>query len=342
MPRTLLFSLVAVSSAAAAPVPVGPPPDEVVTDRAAFLPTGKYQPLPGTVVGVLASDIAPAVALDGRSGPPDAMGFGRDGMSYRWVYLPADGTPLITNLTLPVGVKGDKKAVFPALNMANPKTAKAAGVKATYALVEVEVNDGAESPASEGFVATKVKVLDGSKDYPLDVAATVERLKKTHREYVAGQQKAVDAGLEAARKKALGDGKPTGPKETAEVMLVTWAAETERLRVTFRTTVTDGAYQFGNGAEMRDPPALPVIPPGAAPAPPIRPEGVRFGTSYGVEFGRAYEVAKDGGLVRTRTLAVEGFQRVLPPPLAAPRKGPLPVVPDKGPGPAKPPAAGWF
>jgi hypothetical protein len=61
--------------------------------------------------------------------------------------------------------------------------------------------------------------------------------------------------------KALGDGKPTGPKETAEVMLVTWAAETERLRVTFRTTVTDGAYQFGNGAEVRDPPALPALPP---------------------------------------------------------------------------------
>ncbi|MBA4067451.1 MAG: hypothetical protein C0501_27835 [Isosphaera sp.] len=280
---------------------------------------------------MLASDVAPAVALDGRSGPPDAMGFGRDGLSYRWVYLPADANPLITNLTLPVGVKGDKKAVFPALDMANPKTAKAAGVKALYALVEVEVNNGEGSPASEGFVATKVKVLDGTKDYPVDVAATVERLRKAHREYVAGQQKAIDAGMEAARKKALGDGKPTGPKETAEVMLVTWVAETERLRVTFRTTITDGEYQFGNGAEVRDPPALPVLPQpgGAAPVPPARLEGARFGTGYGVEFGRAYEVAKSGELVRTRTLAVDGFKRVLPPPPAAPRPVPLPVVPPK-------------
>ena len=182
MTRTLIITLIAASAAAAAPVPAGPPPDEAVTDRSTYLPAGKYQPLAGTVVGVLASDVAPAVALDGRSGPPDAMGFGRDGMSYRWVYLPAAGTPLITNLTLPVGAKGDRKAVFPALDMANPKTAKAAGVTSAYALVEVEVNNGAGSPAGEGFVATKVKVLDGTKEYPLDVAATVERLKKTHRE----------------------------------------------------------------------------------------------------------------------------------------------------------------
>jgi hypothetical protein len=191
-------------------------------------------------------------------------------------------------------------------------------VRAAYALAEVEVNGGAGSPASEGFVATKVRVLDGSKEYPLDAAAAVERLKKTHREYVAGQQKAVDAGMEAARKKALGEGKPTGPKEAAEVMLVTWAAEAGRLQVTFRTTVTDGAYQYGNGAELRDPPALPAVGPGgAAPAPPARPQGARFGTGYGVEFGRAYEVSKDGELLRTRTLAVEGFKRVLPPPPAA-------------------------
>ncbi|WP_439621932.1 hypothetical protein [Gemmata sp.] len=331
MPRTLLVALVAASAAAAAPAPADLPPDEAVSERAAFLPTGRHQPLPGTAVGVLASDVAAAVAMDGRSGPPDALGFGRDGMSYRWVYLPAHGNPLITNLTLPVGVKGDKKAVFPALNMANPKTAKAAGVGTAYALVEVEVNDGAGSPPSEGFVATKVKVLDGTKEYPLDVAAAVERLKKTHREYADAQREAVDAGMEAARKKALGDGKPTGPQETAEVMVVTWVAETERLRVTFRTTVTDGAYQFGNGTEVRDPPALPVLPApgGAVPVPPARVEGARFGTSYGVEFGRAYEVSRSGELVRTRTLAVEGFKRVLLPPPAAPRPVPLPVVPPK-------------
>src|SRR4051812_26647819 len=99
----LILALFGASIVVAAPIPTVTTRDEVVTERAAFLPTGKYQPLPGTVIGVLASDIAPAVALDGRSGPPDAMGFGRAGMSYRWVYIPADGNPLISNLTLPVG-----------------------------------------------------------------------------------------------------------------------------------------------------------------------------------------------------------------------------------------------
>jgi hypothetical protein len=81
------------------------------------------------------------------------------------VCVPADGRPLIQNLTLPVGEKGDRKAVFPALNMADRKTVRAAGVKTSYALVEVEVNDGAGSAAGASFVATRMKVLDGSKEF---------------------------------------------------------------------------------------------------------------------------------------------------------------------------------
>jgi len=328
MRRRYLVSLAAISMAAslipAAPAPAPAPTDEAVRDRATFLPVGKYQPLPGTAVGVLAGDIAPVVALDGRSGPPDAMGFGRDGMSYRWVYVPVERDPLITNLTLPVGEKGDRKAVFPSLSMADPKTVKAAGVKAAYALVEVEVNGGEGTPAGEGFVATRIKVLDGSKAYPLDVATVVETVRTTHAGYAKGRAAAVADGLDAARRKALGDAKATGPRETADLMFVTWLAAPERLRVTFRTTVTDGAYRYGNGVAPLDPPALPVVPAGGRPAPPRPPDGVRFGTSFGVEYGRAYEVSKAGEVVRTETLPVEGFHKVLPPPPAADRRIPPP------------------
>src|SRR6185436_12909452 len=117
--------------------------------------------------------------------------------------------------------------------------------------------------------------------------------------------------------KALGDQKATGPRETADLMFVTWLEDKERLRVHFRTKVSDGKYNFvGGGARPDFPLPLPPIKDGAIrgglrqlppppikdglrqPPPPPREEfKVRVGTMFGVEFGAAYEVAKDGKLV---------------------------------------------
>ena len=47
---------VLVGLAAAAPVPKGPETG-TIKDRKSFIPQRKYQPLPGTVVGVLVSDV---------------------------------------------------------------------------------------------------------------------------------------------------------------------------------------------------------------------------------------------------------------------------------------------
>jgi hypothetical protein len=267
--------------------------------------------------------VGKVMAHDGRGGPPDAKAFSRDAQSYRWIYTPAPGKPLINNLQVPVGEKGEKKVVYPALNMANAETTKQWGVAKPYALVEVEVNDGQGTPAIEGFVATNMKVLDGSKEYPLVVADAVEKCKKKYKDYLADQKKAIDAGMEEAAKKAIKDKKPTGPRETAELFYVTWMPETERLRVVFRTTITDGAYQTGGGGALPRPIPLPALPPkGGAlmfpppPPPPPRFENVRWGTSFGVEFGRAYEVSKAGAIVKTLTLPIESFQKEIPPPPA--------------------------
>src|SRR5688500_16592457 len=118
--------------------PAVPVPDEVVRDRAAFLPARKHQPLPGTAVGVLAGEVGPVAALDGRSAPADAVAFGRGGMSYRWVYLPAAGEPAVRDLAVRVGEKGDRVVTFPALDRATPAALKRLGVAKPFALVELE------------------------------------------------------------------------------------------------------------------------------------------------------------------------------------------------------------
>jgi hypothetical protein len=326
-----LAALVAVAGAAlAAPIPAGPT-EEVVADAKAFVPNRKYLAHAGTVIGVIASDVAAAQGREGRGGPPDAMGFSVDGSSYNWMYtVSEEANPLISGLRVKVGPNGDDTVVYPKLDMARPKTVAAWDIKAAYVLAEVEVNNGKGCPADEAFVATKIKPLDGTKAFPLKVE---ELVKAATVRFAADADKAVDAETwEKARKDALGDRKATGPKESRDVMYVTWLSESKRLRVAFLRAATDGDYKQGGGANV-DPPALPALdppPPGAKPGrqpPPPRLEGVRWGTQFGVEYGRAYEFSTAGELVAIKTLKPKATKAELPPPPMNPRGGPFPLPP---------------
>jgi hypothetical protein len=322
----LLVAAVAAVSLFAAPV-------ESVTrdtfkDRKGFIPFRKYQSLPGKVVGILVSDVSAMMSQEGRGGPADAMGFSMDGGSYRWVYVPVKERPMITNLTLAVGEKGDRTKTYPSLSMASAETIKQWDIRGPYALVEVEVNDGAGAPADEAFTATKMRQLDGTREFSLNLSEVVKELRKRSQDYLRDHGKQIDDALAAAEKKALGDRKKTGPRETAEVFYLTWLPEKERLQVRFRTRITDGAYAFGGGAPTPPfplpPPPLPPAGKGAAaPGPPVlRPpppppggfRGARFGTQFGIEVGVAFEVTKSGKVSSVLELPIESFQAELPPP----------------------------
>jgi hypothetical protein len=302
------FCAAAIALTIAACSAVADPP-ETVTDRAGFIPRRKHEPVQSTAVGVLVSDTQPILTLEGRSGPADSFCFSADGCSYRWVYLPTLERPQITNLQVPVGEKGQKRT-YPALNMANSGGVAPVGVKASYALVRVQVNSGEGSPPGDSFVATDIKPLDGTKEYPLRVAEVIADLRKRYAAYLQEQDKAINEAMDASKKKALKDRKATGPREKHDVMYVTWSNERERLRVHFRTRVTDGEYKYTDGGVRRGPV---LQKDGVRPLPAQMPR-YRYGTTFGVELGTAYEVSKQGELVRTAVLPLQAFQHVLPPP----------------------------
>jgi hypothetical protein len=202
--------------------------------------------------------------------------------------------------------------------MADAKSVALSGVKAPYALVRAQVNSGEGSPAGDGFVATEIKPLDGTREYPLRVADAIADLRKRHAEYLREQDKAIDEAMDAAQKKALKDRKATGPREKHDVMYVTWMSEGERLRVHFRTHVTDGDYKYTDGGVRRGPI---LQKDGLRPLPAQTPRS-RYGTTFGVELGTAYEVSKQGDVVRTAVLPIQAFQHILPAPSQSrPRPG---------------------
>jgi hypothetical protein len=339
------FLAVAACTAVGVTLAQGPAPAQPIKDRAGFIPNRKYEPLKGTAVGILLYDGQPVLAAEGRFGPADQLVFSRDGCSYRWVYVPVNGKAQIKDLRVPVGDKENTQfKVFPALDMARPTTVAGGGVTAKYSLVEVEVNDGLGSPRGDSFVATRMKVLDGSRQYPLEVAKVIKQLQSRYATHVQEQSKAIEAALAQAQKKALNDAKPTGPREQSQLMYVTWMPDSNQLRVHFRTKITDGKYTFveiGPKFPKFPLPPPPLPPKGAEKAPqaqpapavpaPIarqRPLGGRFktGTSFGIEFGVAYDVDREGKVVRTQVLGFEPFeQRLPPPPQIGPRPRPIPL-----------------
>jgi len=325
----------------AAPVPKGT--DEAVADRKTYLPQRAYQPRSGKAVGIAVSDVAKMMGREGRSSQADALGFSSNGGSYNWIYVPMDENPQITNLNVRVGEKGDDTIQFPKLGMATLKRIEPWGVKNTYTLVEVEVNNGTGAPADEAFVASKMTVLEGTKAYPLKVDDCVAKAKSLYKDYQKDNAKALDVAMAKAMKDALADKNATGPRETAELMHITWLTKEQRLVVRFQTTITDGDYKNGGGGanvDGGDAPAVAVPEKAVAKRPPPPPGDfpkVRWGTQFGIEFGRSYEFSLDGAALGTKTLAAEGFKKVLPPPPAGNIRGgpfplppaPLPVLPPK-------------
>jgi hypothetical protein len=331
MKRTLVAALLLAGAwAMAADVE----PDDIVKNRKAYIPFRKHDPFKGKVVALLVDDVKGYMSFDGRGGPADAMGLSVNNNSYRWIYVPTPeaATPLISGLTVEVGEKaGGKRKMYPKLGMANPTLVKKWDINVPYSLVEVEVNDGEGSPGGESFVATKMKRLDGSKAYPLDVTKTVKMLRERYATDSKGIAKRAEAAMAAEGKKVLKDRKVTGPRETATLEYMTWLTDRDTLRMAFRTKVTDGSYTYIEGG--RGPFPLPPPPKGGLRRPPPPPPRfkIKTGVTFGVEYGYAYEVDKDGKVTKRQELKPEAFSQELPVPGGRPRLpggGPLP--PAKG------------
>jgi hypothetical protein len=338
--------LIGLAATGGPPAAADPPEPGVIKERAGYLPVRRYVPLPGKVVGILLADGKDLVALDGWSGPGDMLVFSSGGNSYRKVYVPTSDNPQVTNFQVPVGDKGMTQ-VYPALNLANPRSVIPWGITAPFTLVEATVNSGMGGPAVDCFVATEFKVLDGTKEFPLRVADVVADLKKRYAEHVKALSPEIEKVMGRAAAQFLNGQKPTGPREQTEWMYLTWLPAAQAVQIRFKTRVSDGAYTIKEGPDLKLPPIGPPkglpgngVPFGGAFIGP-RPGGglkVKTGTMIGVEFGRAYEVNKQGQVLRIDDLTAEPFTLQIN--TTIPMPGPVPLPPGKLPPPVPPKASG--
>src|SRR5262245_34664402 len=208
----LIASVLSLAALQASAVPVPAAGSATITDRGSFIPIRKHLPLPGKIIGILASDAQPTLGLEGRSGPPDQLCLGYSGGSYRWMYVPQKENPLIGSLNIAVGNQGERKR-FDNLSMATAQTVAQWDVKGKYALVEIEVNGGLGSPAVDAFVATRMRQLDGTKEFPFRIDDVIEDLRKKYEQQLKDQVRQVDIAMEKAASEALKDRKAPGQRD---------------------------------------------------------------------------------------------------------------------------------
>jgi hypothetical protein len=275
---------------------------ELMTTGTATESAPRFEPLPGKAVGVVVLDSAPLAAREGRSGPPGAVAFIRGTGSFRWMYLPAVGDPDADDMAFALGADGRTQKVFPKVRLATREMVKPLGLTGPFHLVAVEVNGGAGSPPEEGFVATSLKRLDGTKEYPFKTAELLRDLTERVQKFLGGQQVAIARAMAEAQGAVAKGRKPTGPEETTLEVTVTWLPQEERLRIEFRHRVTNGFYVVGQGVE--------------GPKPTI----TRAGSQFGVVGGVVYEISKGGQVARETPVKFEPFTRELGLPPGADRR----------------------
>jgi hypothetical protein len=182
------------------------------------------------------------------------------------------------------------------------------GLPRPLALVEVEVNGGAGSTSDAAsafeFVATRLRVLDGTPEYPLHVAGVVSKLDCMYRMYLASRQREIDQAVERGLEQAFTQRRPsTVPAPTLE-RIVTWIPDqtlgsvstSPHLLVRYRTTIPSGFIFAGCGDALTGCTAT------------------GWGPYSKVELGLAYEIAPSGHLTRTETLPLQVTTGDVPPP----------------------------
>lgn len=308
--RASVLALLALAVfAAAVPTPQLPAPkDSAVTEAdlwglfSPFPTREKSQALRGTAVGVLVHDRSRGQPSGGWRGG-SRFAFSRDAQSYRWFEVPAADERDSVPRDVRTGERGDVILHYPALVAPTAENLVRWGAPAEDCLVEIDVNSGTGAPPDGGdFVATHMRVVEGSREYPLRVERCIAETRPLYRKYLEGQKPLINAEL--ARLAALAEKGNIGrwveppdtdgrcwsrpylteplaerlsgdPCQTDPQIYVSWMSEAQRLLIVYGTN------------------ALHV---------PIRREPPPGWDCFGVELGRAYEVDKYGRLVRNWTV----------------------------------------
>ena len=260
--------------------------------------TTEWTPLPGRAIGILVRDASLAMREMGYIGADNAYGFASGPGGYRWLYCPCPGEEFKKSaepITVKTGEHGMGEKTFNNVCVLDAPLATHINknLSRPFTLVNIEVNGGLGCPATDSFVATDIRVIDGV----LDPTRAVEEARKLFLERVAQTEKkgAVAETLSAWVNKLPAAERPSELKKTAERVLVTWLADRNVMHVEWRLDYrAPGGRQETSIGTQAKPPGGYRGPRQAAPRRPAEEFVIELAMEF--EYGKGNVLTREGPL----------------------------------------------
>jgi hypothetical protein len=226
--------------------------------------------------------------------------FSRDG-ARRFLYLFAEQSGQARKQYFYVGQEG-RPEPFANVLPATASVLRQRGVWQRFALLEVEVNGGKGSPPlplGENFIASKIRVLDKTSEYPFDSSAAIDEAVERCRSKFSTLR--TTPAFDSALRLVFRDDKNASKKENL-LINATWLSEAERIRIKCHFRLVNDELKFGRG----------VLPKEDLTEPPE--QGIPFGRQVGIRITLTFEVDKTGQIEFTGETAPHPFNIEIPPP----------------------------
>ena len=239
---------------------------------------GKNQP-EKMRVGVLVSGIDEIFQAQKIGTAPDAFGvIMNSDMRYRVFFFPDKASG--SNAYVVTGGQGSiqQHKSYKKVTLATVESMKSLGIHDPYALVRFEVNCGDGETIGPTFVMTKMKRLDGTSGYPLDLTSVIQDILKRSEELLAEKESEIEELLAKQRE--------TPPfqvhkRYTTVMPFIFW--QDERLVVSIRSRVIEDERLWSSPLPDKQ-----AFGPGGANAPKY------LSARSMVEFIVTFTVTKDG------------------------------------------------
>jgi len=257
-----------------------------------------FKPLPARAIGLLVSRAEDVLAAEGRYGPPNAVVFGADRSSYRWVYLHALPTETAEATSISIRIAGQSERSFENVILATDSSLARRRIVGEYRLARMTVNDGAGSADVDTLVASEIEVIDGTSEFAAVSVPISSTIRQCHAKITVNQ--ALKTALEELKSSVRSTAEWTS--QTTILPLVTWLSESREIEI-----VCDGELSV-----MESRAGIGIVPDGTGQqsGPPL----VQYGLKLSARVRLRYLIGQSGTVRAVPEGPIQTSIRDLPPP----------------------------
>jgi hypothetical protein len=257
-----------------------------------------FKPLPARTTGLLIAGAGRVLAAEGRFGPANAVVFGAERDSYRFIYLHALPSEKADDASIAVRTNDRSERAFENVVLATDGSLAQRQIVGEYRLARMTINDGLGAAEADTLVASDIKVIDGTLEYAAVGPPISSAILDCQAKISANQ--ALKAALEELKSSVRAV--PAWTSRTSTVSFLTWLSESREIEI-----VCDGEL-----SAMEAKAGIGIVPKGAGQQ--LEPLSEGYGLKLSARVQLRYLIDKSGTVRAADESPIQKSVGDLPPP----------------------------